>query len=707
MKRKSADSPPARIYSYGAFHPTENRALVEEQLRLAHRYRNLLVEIEQRRRERWEALVESVLPSETVALHEERRAAVEGARAAVKRAKTGKGKRADVGGEKELLDVCVAQLREIDPVVKAGRARLRDAAALAKAARKAEQDPTGPDAPLAAAILSSDATAHGERIAARAASGLRHGNYVRVEGAVDQAVRTTKGGPPHFTRYDGTGAVGTQLLATSRSGGAMGLTVREALSGEDTRLRIVPLDHGARHAHGTPVLGALDGRSREERLARPPDGWMRDAPETERLSRWRARPESERLGSSGRHQRRKAARMGVQIRVGSNPDRSPIFATFPIVLHRPLPEDGVIKWAYVLRRRVGLEYQYRFQLTMEAESFRAPAQPAGRGTVAINLGWRNLPDGGIRVAYLVDDAGRCEEVRVPPRVMERRQKPDDLRSIRDRHFDVARAYLRAFLDGATVPDWLRERVRFLAQWRATRKLAGLLSTWRRQRFDGDAAIVAGMEAWAKKDRHLLAWESSQRDRTLGHRRMVYQRLAVDLARRYAAIVIADMDLRDFASAPAPEDGVPSDGKKQRTTARVAAPGELRSEIRKAQAKYGAALIERERAANLTQTCNACGACEPWDAAPSIMHRCVACGETWDQDANHCRNLLATWRNASGPVTPEDGEVLDDDNDAGSFTDSEATRARTTRNEGVLANGGARARHHEGRRWCPHNTCSIG
>src|SRR5436853_1789324 len=45
-------SSPSQIYSYGAQAPTTNGALVEAQLRAAHRYRNDLVELERSRRTR-------------------------------------------------------------------------------------------------------------------------------------------------------------------------------------------------------------------------------------------------------------------------------------------------------------------------------------------------------------------------------------------------------------------------------------------------------------------------------------------------------------------------------------------------------------------------------------------------------------------------------------------------------------------------------
>ena len=42
----------------------------------------------------------------------------------------------------------------------------------------------------------------------------------------------------------------------------------------------------------------------------------------------------------------------------------------------------------------------------------------------------------------------------------------------------------------------------------------------------------------------------------------------------------------------------------------------------------------------TLICYKCGHVEKWDAAPSVMHTCVNCDSTWDQDYNAAQNILA-------------------------------------------------------------------
>jgi hypothetical protein len=450
------------------------------------------------------------------------------------------------------------------------------------ALREAKQE-VREDETLRACLRSVDEQARQEIRDARKASGLYWGTYLQVEAAADQARKAPT--PPRFTPYDGSGRIAVQLQH--------GMTVSELFACKDWCLRIQPV---------------------------PADTYQRP-----------------------RHQRRLASRTMMWIRAGSGTTdrrRGPLWVQLPIILHRPLPDDAMIKWAWLLRRKIGTFEDYRLQLIVESEAFREPPAPTGAGTVAIDLGWRNKPDGTVRVAYWLDDQRRSGEVLVPLRTQIGLEKPHDLASIRDKAFDIARDKLRSWRAKRTdIPRWLVERTRFLMRWRAPRRLAALLPHWSQHRVDGDRYIISVLNKWAKQDRHLRWWELNQRDRRLGHRREQYRLFATQLARTYATIVLEKFDLRGVLQAKPPEDGVASDGRDQRRTAALAAPGQLRAAIKASAQKTGARVVEVD-AANTTRTCSICGVCEPFKASTAIAHTCAHCGATWDQDHNACANLLA-------------------------------------------------------------------
>jgi hypothetical protein len=670
-KRKSrarkTSTVPTRIYSYRCLPPITESARVEDQYRLAAQYRNALVEIEHKLRERIrEVQLAHTTIGSALRNFESAQVAVDAAYAELREAKSGVAE-PDLTGPRERLTAAKKQRdQDSDALREAKRGsvelgKLKVAASMAaesmedvlgaEAARAAYEElrtqRPDDDALLEAYAAAREATAK-QRVVCRAdysARGLRHGAYTRVEDAVRQAAASTRR-PLRFERYDGSGVIGTQLTARKKAGASAeetepvrGLTWLELVSATDARIRLAA--PGAADAH---PRRELDGLSWEQVSALP------------------------------RNLRRHAARTWVDLRVGSNADRSPIFARFPVTLHRPLPKDSVIKWAHVVRRRIGHRKEWRLQLTLESKMFERPPVAIGRGTCAINLGWRRLVDDqgdviGLRAAYVVDQDGNEREIRVPDYVPSHGEvatrpalaaigKCDDLARIRDQALERAQFALSVWLAerGGVPPEWqgsepvradgtsarpMAERLRGYSAWRAAWKLHRFVDAWKSRRVPGDDQIFASLMAWAKQDRHLETWQVSSRDRLIARRREVWRVVAAELARQYATILVGESKLTEIDGweRAAPEDGDPADGRVQRRMSRIAAPGELLTEIKKAAAKTGAEVrLCAEKLA--TQTCASCGSDEHWDAIPNVAHQCASCGVTWDQDANHCRNLLA-------------------------------------------------------------------
>jgi hypothetical protein len=671
--RKTSDVP-TRIYSYRCLPPVTEAKRVEDQFRLGHQFRNALVEINQRMWERYRAIwIADPRVGPALLAYQDACAMVDDAYDFLRAAKSGvedpdltiqiehleaaKALRKDAGEELHAAKTLAKKLdREAeiaDPIVgpawkryeaaKAGKdaspadknrsTELRKQLREKWLAARREAEAAG-RLPVDAFGRANEVMAK-ERLAARAdfiKRGLRTGTYYRIEEGIKQAEASKR--PLHFERYEGAGSIGTQLIGHDGDP-IKGMTVSELHSCQDTRVRVAPMPAN--------------------------------------------------FNELRRGDRRRAARVHMWLRVGSNPDRSPIFAQFPITMHRPLPKDAVIKWAYVVRRRIGPHYEWRFQLTIESETFRTPTQAFGEGTCAIDLGWRwRFDDEGnpiaLRAGYLVDEAGREREILVPEALWRGIGKVYDLAKIRSQNLDRALIQLAKWLsDRGGIPEQWRtpeaegrasmgDRLNGHAQWKAPRKLQGLIDQWTERRVPGDADIYHAIKTWARQDRHLHSWAEHQRDRLIANRREVWRVTATQIARTYATILIEDGGNKertmrlpeiDGWERPAPEDGNPSDGREQRRTSRLAAPGELRAEIMKAVTKTGAK-VEAEKTANSTRECADCGAIQDHvDFRTSLNFVCenAACASHalqrtpigTDQDANACRNLLHRHGLSSGPA----------------------------------------------------------
>lgn len=455
------------VYRYGLLAPTRGSERVSEQILLAHRYQNVLIEIERERREALSAATLShpkVVPAaecvdELSAELEDLRAAANEVREKTRRRQISRASRDEIKGVREALREARRELRRV-------RAELRETAG------------------VRAAMAEANERAKARRKAERAASGVYWGTYLEIEQAVDDTRRNPQ--PPRFRRWTGDGAVVVQLQG------------------------------------GLPVGGASSCADRRLQLSLEPE----------------AVP-----GRSGKPRPR------VRLRVGSE-GRSPVWAEWPVIFHRPLPTDAVVKRARALRRRVAGKDAWSLHLVLELPKTWS-AQPCGRGVVAVDLGWRRVGTQLRAGSYAGSDGGRGE-VLMERAVEGELQKVAELRQVRDKRLNEMRAALTAMLKPMELPEEHRERAAQLVRWRSPTRFAQLAIWWRDHRTPGDEEIYELLEGWRRRDRHLWLWETHGRRGAVARRRDQYRRLAAELARRYEVLVVERLDLRSLTAVPGPE-----------------------------------------------------------------------------------------------------------------------------------------------------------
>jgi hypothetical protein len=545
-------------FRYGVLEPTEGLDRVWDQLHLAHRYRNTLVELELRRRQRIADAMSRLVPDverlewEEVAAELDKDIAV----SAIKNANKEARKRVATKEQKETLRVAKQNLKEIRTVLYASR----------KSARE------NPEVKVAMDAINAKATE--EAKSARANCGLYWGTYLTIE---QSAQKNRSGRPPRFHRWTGDGKLAVQIQG--------GMSLDELFSCTDTRLRIESV---------------------------PDDAWESGQPRKKTYTRcW--------------------------FRIGSN-GRDPIWTVLPLRLHRPLPAGSTVKWAQLLARRIGTQTRWYLVLTIaNAPDMRPHAE---NGVVGVDLGWRLFND-GLRVAYWKGNDGRDGELLIPTKDLNRWIKAEDLRSIRDKNFNIAHEKIQVWRSVAPpMPDWFIEETKMLHAWRSTARLAVLVIKWRSNRFDGDAEIFSEMEAWRKQDRHLYEWEVNNRRKAVAWRDNLYKNFAANLAQRYHTCRIEGTDWRALAKLPSPEvvENVTNDAARRNRM--VASPGRLSEILRDRFAES----VDVDPSMT-TQTCAACGKVDAFDAAIQVVRQCRHCGTREDQDLRAAKNILGQPRAA--------------------------------------------------------------
>ena len=434
---------------------------------------------------------------------------------------------------------------------------------------------------------------------------LYYGTYILIEASVDQADSDTPLWDglvpidPRFPKSPREGRIGAQIQH--------GITTKELYACRDTRVQL----------RREPDLFqervvCVDGKGKGGGKHRPQFGTLR-------------------------------------LRVGSD-ERKPVWAEWPIKMHRPIPEHARIKYVTVRCYRTGPREYWEALFSVDIGD--AKVEKCGIGTVAIDIGWRVMGD-ELRVAAWVDNYGNRGEVRLDARTLSALNYFDKLRGIRDNNLNALKAEFLTELPDE-IPEWLRRLTvkkqeaipsskqarHYLSQWKSFGRWAWLAKHWE----DGDCP--ATLKKWCYHDHHLWEWETAQRRKSLGRRKDQYRCFAAWLARTYSCVVLEDFNLKHVTKTADPE--ATAENKTAEKNRQKASLHELRDAIKNAVVSRGGT-VELEDPRYTTQECSACGFVEKWDAAASVVRKpaCPQCGAVWDQDYSAAEILLRRWRERSG------------------------------------------------------------
>jgi len=433
---------------------------------------------------------------------------------------------------------------------------------------------------------------------ARNASGLWWGNYNAVCASYETArSRALKSGAElKFHSFDGTGRFTCQIQG--------GMTVAEFFSGD--RAAIVSAD---------PVS---------------PDAFWHPS----------------------RGERRRAARTNLRMTVFTTKDEKGHYVrrilTFPMILHREIPSDALIKQVVVSKKRVGTEF--RWTVTITATRSGSPAVRADNaGLCGVDLGWRLVPD-GLRVATVASSDGSVRHIVLPEKMLRRMDHVEDLKSQIDQDTNRLLLWFRSRWPeiSESFPEEIRER--FLRHIRSpkvsARHLSGSILAWRDNHGDFRPDLLAALETWRKSNKRLTQEMDNLRDKLSAQRTDLYRNEALRIVREHSVVGVEDFDLREVVKLEMP-DGEKTDQPAAARANRVrAAVSDLRNWIKIQAAKTGSTVV-RIPSADTTRACRTCLHVNRAGNPEDLIWKCDGCGAVWDQDENAAKNILRTVEIANG------------------------------------------------------------
>lgn len=406
----------------------------------------------------------------------------------------------------------------------------------------------------------------------RSGSQLYWGNYDEVlqDFEISRTRAIKHGAGLHFRHWDGSGKVTVRFQN--------GLGVQEAFA-KNRRLQIDPV---------------------------PEDAWA----------------------SERRSIRRRLARTLVRIRVGSKPNGTPVWFELPIVLHRPMPNNGLIRSASVIREKLGLSWRYRLIVTVRDGDL---AQPRTGGlAVGIDLHYRVTPE-GLRVGYWhAEDSGHGA-LTIPNSDVQQFLKIDELESTLTSAYRQVKDSLVSLMESHGAPESLLRLAYDATQSLSPESLLRLIAEWETFKFPTDNAIYGGLLHWRRKYIHLWTWQAHLRDQLIRRRRELYRCFAAQLTQRFGRVFLRGVDLAE-ASKPQALESANRFGERQCRT--IGAVSVLANVINSACGRAGIPVIRIE-VNDAPTTCQSCG----WVGEFGNLQRCPHCGESWDPDHNSAAYIL--------------------------------------------------------------------
>jgi hypothetical protein len=232
------------------------------------------------------------------------------------------------------------------------------------------------------------------------------------------------------------------------------------------------------------------------------------------------------------------------IRVGSE-GRAPIWAQFPIKVHRKVPDTASWKWVRVSLRKEGTREYWTCEITVDDSA--TPARMLDKelkGAIAVEWAWDPLDGDQVRVANWADDAGNRGEIVLPAKIVKGIKKPDGIRAVRDLLLNDLRPKLaRSIQESADKkPRWLIEAGNVLHLWKSPERFYALVDRWRRERCDACRPAYEMLDAWWIRDTHLYDYEAGARREAHRERREMYRVLAAQWSRKYKTVLLSDQDL---------------------------------------------------------------------------------------------------------------------------------------------------------------------
>lgn len=314
-------------------------------------------------------------------------------------------------------------------------------------------------------------------------------------------------------------------------------------------------------------------------------------------------------------------------------------ASWPMLMHRPIPIDFIVKEVVITRRRVGLTWRWGANFVC-VQALSIPFTSRSKGVAAVDLGWRRSSE-GLRVATVMrSDSETARYLFLDSTLLSKIEYSERLRAERDlMRFELVRAISEARWEHA--PAGLKCLIPASGLTGMTDiSLHELAARWALHS-DWEKNYVPVVERWRVRNKRVYLEETNVREKLANRRKDLYRKFAKEIVDNSGLVLVNRLTLRGRVGADRLK-AIPEAVHRYRS---LAAPGLFREWIQIQARKQSVRVMIVDDP--VTWRCHVCGAMvQP--AHPELQYQiCHECNASWDQDVNACQNMLLRG-NINGP-----------------------------------------------------------
>lgn len=311
--------------------------------------------------------------------------------------------------------------------------------------------------------------------------------------------------------------------------------------------------------------------------------------------------------------------------------------TWPMVMHRPIPADCRVKEVVITRRRDGNRWRWAASFMCTREADRAPPAPTGPRRIAIDVGWRRVPD-GLRVATVVTSGQPTSYIVLPGTVLQSFSLIDELQSRLQvstwRGIDMLQG-----VDLSTVEQPFRDLLRDFQS--ISEKRSADLIEFRESAFflsQAKESIDTELWVWRKEHKRFADWLRNHRRKVIEHRNHFYRNKIIELLDQASEVIVNDVKFGEIAARRSPGSENSFVPNRLAHYRRIASPSELIKTLKHQADKRGITFTKLEAVGPVR--CPKCSSLSRKTRVDALPQICGNCGTSFDQDVVACESLLS-------------------------------------------------------------------